>query len=145
MPQFRLAHIPPLFFATTFVSPAYVTLFKLTHIYLKTFGGMIPFWDPVGAMRMYGFPERINQVHEAQVCFTIYASRMTAFGMAIYVFYFQRKFAAMDTILALMPYVATVDAYVALQEGDYGRAVLRFVSGLVIGGWGALGLTRRWS
>ncbi len=59
----------------------------------------------------------------------------------MWIFYLQGKFAAVDTVLSLLLYVGAVDAYVCWLEGMPGKAVFRGVSGLVIGGWGFLGLT----
>ena len=66
---------------------------------------------------------------------------MTAFGMAIWIFYLQRKLKAVDTVLSLMLYVAAVDGWVCWKEGVPGQGVFRFCAGLVVGGWGLLGLT----
>ena len=52
-------------------------------------------------------------------------------------------FKAVDTILSLMLYVAMVDGWVCWQEGVPGRAVFRLCAGVVVGGWGLLGLTSR--
>lgn len=126
MPSFSLLHIPPLFIATAF-----------------TFGGAIPLFSPQRAIREFGLPEHIAVSTEAHPCFTVYGSRMTAFGMAIWIFYFQGSLKAIDTILTLMLYVSMVDAWVCLQEGVRATAVFRLGAGVVVGGWGLLGLTSR--
>ncbi|EXJ67066.1 uncharacterized protein A1O5_09712 [Cladophialophora psammophila CBS 110553] len=108
-----------------------------------TFGGMIPFWNPHGAILEFGLPERIAISEPAHTSFIISGARVSALGMAIWVFYLQGKLAAVDTILALLLYVGGADAYVCWQEGVPMSAIFRAVSGIVIGGWGMLGLTAR--
>ena len=123
---FHLLHVPPLLVATAL-----------------TVGGMMPFWNPDGAIREFGLPERIAVSPPAHACFIISGARISALGMALWVFYLQDKLAAVDTVLALLFYVGAVDGYVCWREGESGKAVFRFLSGVVIGGWGALSLTAR--
>ena len=54
--------------------------------------------------------------------------------------YLQGKLATVDTILALLGYVDAVNGYVCWQEGVPGKATFRAMVGVIIGGWGALGL-----
>jgi hypothetical protein len=128
MPSFRLLHVPPLLAATA-----------------MTIGAIMPFWDPEGAIRLFGLPERIATSQPAQACFTLYGARATCLGMAIWIFYLQGKLKSADTILALQGYVAAVDAYICWQEGVPKKAIFRALVGVIVGGWGALGLTSRGS
>lgn len=104
-------------------------------------GAVLPLWNPERAIRMFGFPERIATSQPAQACFAVYGARATCLGMAIWVFYLQGKLQAVDTILALQSYVMAVDTYVCWKEGVPKKAVFRAVTGILVGGWGLLGLT----
>ncbi|KAJ7044575.1 hypothetical protein C8F04DRAFT_1068786 [Mycena alexandri] len=114
MLPFRARHILPLLVASA----------------LTYRGGMIPFWNPDGAIREFGLPEHIAVSQPAP------ASFITSDG----------KVNAVDPIMALLGYVGAADAYVCWQEGVPNKAIFRGLSGLVIGGWGALSLTEihRW-
>lgn len=61
----------------------------------------------------------------------------------MWLFYLQRNLAAVDTVLSLMLYVGCVDGYGCWKEGVPGRGVFRFCAGVVVGGWGMLGITSR--
>ncbi|KAJ7148811.1 hypothetical protein C8R43DRAFT_1129033 [Mycena crocata] len=126
MPPFWLLHLGPLFVATAL-----------------TLGGTMPFWNPIGAIREFGLPEHIATSQPAHTSFIVSGARTSALGMAIWIFYLQGKLAAVDTILATMLYVGAVDGYVSWQEGVIGNALFRTASGVLIGGWGLLGLTAR--
>jgi hypothetical protein len=108
-------------------------------------GAVMPLWNPQGAIRAFGFPERIATSQPAQACFTVYGARATCLGMAIWIFYLQGKLQAVDTILALQSYATAVDAYVCWREGVPQKALLRALAGVLVGGWGLLGLTSRGS
>ncbi|KAH6879456.1 hypothetical protein B0T10DRAFT_496474 [Thelonectria olida] len=123
-PSFSPWHIPPLFVATTF-----------------TLGGLLPLWKPVRAIREFGLPDRIATCREAQTCFAVYGSRMSMFGIAIYTFYLRGEVSALDTILAILPVAGVVDGYLCWREGVPGVGLFRFVSSLVLGGYGYFGLT----
>jgi hypothetical protein len=124
MQSFRPMHLPPLVIGT-----------------LLSLGGMIPFWDSPRAIREYGLPERFAVSAPAQACFVISGARISALGMAIWIFYLRGQLAAVDTILGLLAYVGVVDGIVCWQEGVAGRGLFRAFCGVVIGGWGMLGLT----
>ena len=128
MPPFRPLHIPPLLMATS-----------------MAIGAVMPLWNPEGAIRLFGLPERIATSQPAQACFTLYGSRATCLGMAIWIFYLQGKLKAADTILALQGYAVAVDAYICWREGVPKKAIARALIGVVVAGWGALGLTSRGS
>ena len=120
-------HIIPLVLATVF-----------------TFGSMMPLFNPTGAIRAFGLPEHIAMSPQAHACFTVYGSRMSALGMAIWIFYLKGNFEAVDTILALIGwYCGAVDGYVCWQQGVPGKAIFRMTAGFLVGGWGMLGLTAR--
>lgn len=59
------------------------------------------------------------------------------------IMYLRGDYVAVDIIMALLVYVGLVDGYVCWREGEMGSAVFRATSGIVIGTWGALGLTSR--
>ena len=124
MSSFRPIHIPPLLVATT-----------------MGIGAILPLRDPKGAIHMFGLPDRIASSQPAQACFILYGARATCLGAAIWIFYLQGKLQAVDTILALQGYVGAVDAYVCWKEGVPKKAVGRALIGLVVAGWGLLGLT----
>jgi hypothetical protein len=100
MPQIRPLHIPPLLLASVF-----------------TIGGMMPFWNAPGAIRSFGLPEHIANSKAAQTCFTVYSSRMTAWGIGMWTFWFRNNLKAIDTMLSLLLYVGAVDGYVCWKEG----------------------------
>ncbi|KAJ6519175.1 hypothetical protein C8R45DRAFT_14168 [Mycena sanguinolenta] len=119
-----LRHIPPLFVATAL-----------------TFGGLWPVFDGPGAIRDFGLPERVAVSSPAQSVMILSSGRGTAIGLALFAFYFQRKYAAFDTVMASLLYVGLVDGYVCWLEGVPGKALFRFSSGVLIAGWGVLGFT----
>jgi hypothetical protein len=108
-----------------------------------TIGAVMPLWTPDAAIRAFGLPDRIATSKPAQACFVLYGARSACLGLAVWVFVLQNQFAAADTILALQGYVAAVDAYVCWREGVPQKAVARIVFGVLVAGWGALGLTSR--
>lgn len=126
MSHFHVLHLLPLALATVFI-----------------FGGALPLWDGASAIREFGLPEHIALSREAQVTFSIYGSRMTAWGMALWTFYIKGNLRAFDTMLGLLLYVSLVDGYVCWQEGEQDRGLFRVGCGVVISAWGFVGLTRR--
>jgi hypothetical protein len=123
---FHPFHIPPLLVASAL-----------------TFGGLIPFWNPAGAILEFGLPERIAISQPAQACFVVSGARVSALGMAMWIFHLKGMLVGVDVILALLGYVGAVDAYVCWKEGVVGSAVFRGAAGVIIGGWGLLGLTAK--
>ncbi|KAK7064829.1 multicopper oxidase type 1, secreted [Favolaschia claudopus] len=119
-----LRHIPPLFVA-----------------FALTFGGLYPFFDAPGAIREFGLPNHVATSSPAQSVMKLSSARGSAIGLALFAFYLRKQYAAFDTVLASLFYVGLVDGYVCWQEGVPGKALFRFCSGLIIGGWGFLGLT----
>ncbi|KAH0489341.1 hypothetical protein TgHK011_009774 [Trichoderma gracile] len=107
-----------------------------------TFGGLWPFWSPKNAMLEFGLPERIAASPAAHPVMVLCSARTTALGMLMFVFYRQEKFAAVDTVMAVMgAYLGLVDGYVCWKEEMPGKAVFRCVSGMMIAAWGLAGLT----
>ncbi|KAH7160666.1 hypothetical protein EDB81DRAFT_782735 [Dactylonectria macrodidyma] len=125
-PSFSPWHIPPLFIATAF-----------------TFGGLLPFWNPSRAIREYGLPDRIATSRDAHTCFAIYGSRTSIFGVALWTFYLRGDFKALDTLMGLLVGAGAFDGYLCWKEGVPGRGLFRFLSSVVVGGWGLLGLSSR--
>lgn len=119
-----LRHGPPLLIATAL-----------------TFGGIMPFFNAENAILAFGLPQRIATSKSAQSVMILTSARTTAIGLALFTFYFQQNYAAMDTVLVTLGYVGLVDGYVCSQAKVPNKAYLRLASGLVIAGWGWLGLT----
>ncbi|CAG8950225.1 hypothetical protein HYFRA_00008463 [Hymenoscyphus fraxineus] len=122
--HFTLRHIPTLFVATA-----------------TTFGGLMPFFNAEAAILEFGLPKRIAISQPAQSVMILSSGRITTLGLAIFVFYFQKKLAAVDTIMLLLGYVGLVDGYVCWCEGVPGKALFRLASGVAISAWGGFGMT----
>ncbi|KAF2830923.1 hypothetical protein CC86DRAFT_367550 [Ophiobolus disseminans] len=121
---FQLTHIPSLFVASAL-----------------TFGGMVPLFAPQAAIREMGFPARLHASKEAQSIMTLGMGRTTVIGIALWTFYLQGKFEAVDTLLFILgAYLGAIDAYVCVKEGVTGKAWFRGLSGAVIAGWGWCGM-----
>lgn len=101
----------------------------------------MPLWDPAGAIRLFGLSERIATTQAAQLTFMIYSSRATIIGMAMWISYLRGQLRTVDTLMALIFYGAAVDAYACWLEGEIGSAWFRGLTGVVVGGWGLLGVT----
>jgi hypothetical protein len=124
-PSFTPSHLPTLFVATAL-----------------TFGGMLPLYAPQAAIREMGFPARIHASKEAQTIMTLGMGRTTTIGLALWTFYLKGKLEEVDTLLVLLgAYVGAVDAWVCYKEGIPGKAWFRWLSGVVIAGWGWCGMT----
>ncbi|KAJ9144139.1 hypothetical protein NKR23_g6198 [Pleurostoma richardsiae] len=124
--SFTPYHIVPLFVASA-----------------TAFGGLIPFWDPAGAIREFGLPERVAAAKPAHACFVISGARISSLGTAIWIFYLRGDLSAVDTIMALLGYVGVVDGYVCWREVVPSKAVFRAFMGIMIGGWGLLEVSSR--
>ncbi|TVY37082.1 hypothetical protein LSUB1_G006443 [Lachnellula subtilissima] len=122
--QFSLRHIPALFVAVCVVP-----------------GGMMALWDPEGAIRLFGLPERIAISQPAHPIQALGSARISALGMAIWGLYLTRQYRAVDVVLASMSWIAVVDGLVCYQEGAYRTAVWRAISTGVLGVWGLCGMT----
>lgn len=92
------------------------------------------------AIHAFGLPDRIASSPEAQSTFTIYSSRMTIMGLALYMFYFRRLYSAMDIIMMLLGWAGAVDGYICWKEDVPGKAMFRLLSGLIIAALGAMGV-----
>lgn len=110
--RFTIRHIPPLFCATA-----------------ATFGGFVPLFNAEYAIRGMGLPQRISVSKPAQAIMIIGMARITAIGLALFTFYFQGKFEAVDTVMTTIGYVGLVDGYVCWKEGVPEKAVFRASSG----------------
>ncbi|KAH9232044.1 hypothetical protein K456DRAFT_54530 [Colletotrichum gloeosporioides 23] len=123
--------------------------FKLAHLFplsvavAHTIGGVVPFFAEDAGIRSFGLPERFAESSIAQACFILDGARLSVLGTVQLIMYLRGDYVAVDIILALLVYVGLVDGYVCWREGEMGSAVFRAMSGVVIGTWGALGLTSR--
>lgn len=119
-----LRHGPPLLIATAL-----------------TFGGLMPFFNAEYAILEFGLPQRVAISKPAQSIMIISSARITAIGLALFTFYAQQNYAAVDTILFILGYVGLVDGYVCWREKVPNRAIFRAMSGLLIAAWGWFGMT----
>ena len=101
----------------------------------------MPFFNAEHAIREFGLPDRIAKSAPAQSVMIVSSARISAIGLALFTFYFQAQFAAVDVLLATLGYVGLVDGYVCWKEGVKGKAVFRTLSGLLISLWGLTGMT----
>jgi hypothetical protein len=91
-----------------------------------------------------GFPARIHGSPAAQTIMTIGMGRTTVTEMALWIFHLQGKLEEVDTLLFILGgYLGAIDAWVCSKEGLAGKAWFRGLSGVVIAGWGWMGMTAR--
>ncbi|KAI1067862.1 hypothetical protein LB507_010514 [Fusarium sp. FIESC RH6] len=119
-------HIPAVFIGTTF-----------------TLGGLLPFKYPHRAMREYGLPEGIVRSEPAHAAFAIYGSRVSAYGLAIWLFYLRREYHVVDTLMSLLVWWGIADLWLCLKVGAPGTGIWRFAGSLILGGWGYFGSTAK--
>ena len=112
---------------------------------LLTFGGTVPYFNPAYAIREFGLPARISDSPASHPIIMYGGARTSALGMLLFVFYSQNQLAAVDTVLTVMIYVGLADGYICWREGVPAKGVVRATAGLIIGTWGMLGLTSRFS
>ncbi|KAI1402481.1 hypothetical protein F4819DRAFT_280192 [Hypoxylon fuscum] len=123
--HFKLRHIPPLFVACA-----------------TSFGGLWPLFDPKAALLEFGFPSFIAESPPVYPVMVTQSIRTSTLGLIMLTFYYQKKLAEVDTVMAIMGvYVGVMDGYV-LRNDMPGKALFRFLSGLAIGAWGLAGLTK---
>ncbi|KAI1162482.1 hypothetical protein F5B18DRAFT_652610 [Nemania serpens] len=123
--HFHPRHIPALLAGTT-----------------MTFGGMWPIFDAPGAMREFGFPDRIAAAPEAAPVMVTGNVRTTIIGLLMLLFYSRGQYDTLDTFLAVTgAYAGLLDSYVVWREGRPGQAVFRLVSSGFLSLWGILGWT----
>ncbi|CAJ0548240.1 Ff.00g049940.m01.CDS01 [Fusarium sp. VM40] len=121
-------HIPAMFIGTAF-----------------TLGGLLPFRAPARAMREYGLPEGIVRSEPAQTAFAIYGSRVSAYGLALWTFYLRREYHVVDTLLSMLFWWGVADLWVCLKAGAPRTGAWRFISSVLLGGWGYFGYTAKGS
>ncbi|RBQ70670.1 hypothetical protein FVER14953_02448 [Fusarium verticillioides] len=119
-------HIPAMFIGTAF-----------------TLGGLLPLRAPDHAMREYGLPEGIARSEPAQLAFGIYGTRVAAYGVALWTFYLRGEYHVVDTLMSLLFLWGVADCWICIKAGVPGTAARRFVSSIMIGGYGYLGLTAK--
>ncbi|KAK8092352.1 uncharacterized protein PG998_014837 [Apiospora kogelbergensis] len=123
--QFELRHTPALFVATA-----------------MTFGGLWTFFDPRGAMLEFGLPERVASAPTAATVMHLTNARTTSLGLCMYALYFRGRFAACDTVLAVLgAYAGLVDSWVVWREGNPRKALFRLVSSGLLSAAGVAGWT----
>lgn len=122
--HFVLRHIPPLLVAT-----------------ITTFGGTMPLFNPEGALKEFGFPERIVASKAARPVMVTQSARTSCLGLGLLLLYANNQLAAMDIVFASMGWIGLIDWYVLWKEGLPGQAAFRAISTGLIAGWGLLGMT----
>jgi hypothetical protein len=122
--DFALRHIPPLLLATT-----------------TTVGGFMPLWDPEGAIRLFGLPQRIAISKTAHPLMILSSARISAIGIAIWMLYLRKNYEAVDVVLTSIGWIGVIDGYVCWNEGVPGKAVMRSTSSLLAMLWGVFGMT----
>ncbi|KAJ8133517.1 hypothetical protein O1611_g107 [Lasiodiplodia mahajangana] len=123
--HFHPRHIPALIAGTT-----------------MAFGGIWPMFDPYGAMRDFGFPDRIAKAPEAAPVMVTGNVRTTVLGALMLLYYSRRQYEILDTFMAFTgAYAGIVDSYVVWREGRPRQAVFRLISSGLIAAWGFLGWT----
>ncbi|KAK3181956.1 hypothetical protein K4F52_006695 [Lecanicillium sp. MT-2017a] len=122
---------------------AYRHIPVLVVAFLNTVGGMWPLITPRPAMLEYGLPESIANQPATHPVMGIGGGRSAAIGMMIFALYAQGDLAAVDVVLAIMGFVlGVVDLVVCYKAGVPGRGWFRLSAGVVIGMWGAFGITK---
>ncbi|KAI1122482.1 hypothetical protein F5Y10DRAFT_74926 [Nemania abortiva] len=98
------------------------------------FEGFAVFYDARRAMFNLGFSPRVACSPAAVPPMMAYGLRTIMTGVLIVIFYFQRKFAAADTVvLTNISYAGWVEGYLIWREGNGGKAMVRIVTGLLLG------------
>lgn len=126
-PPFSWPHLPPLVVATGLL-----------------FGGILPLLGPshaASAIALYGLPARIASSLEAQTVMAIYGAKCVGLGLGTWVLYWQGDLHAVDTLTAVSGLTALLDGWACWREGVLGTAVFRITTGILVGGWGVLGIT----
>lgn len=101
----------------------------------------MPFFNPANAIRTFGLPERIAASQPAQLTFMLYSSRATVIGTAMWISYLRGNLRTVDTLMALLLYGCSVDAYACYLAGEKKKAWFRGLMGGFVGVWGLLGVT----
>jgi len=126
--NFRLRHIPALYSATAMF-----------------LGGLWPLFGkdgPRATMIEYGLPPHIAEAPEAWPVMIGMSGRTTVIGALMYVFYYQRRYDVLDTIMAVMGfYLAMLDPYTLYGLASTPWCVFRGVATFGIGLMGYFGLT----
>ncbi|KAH9905869.1 hypothetical protein F4778DRAFT_682145 [Xylariomycetidae sp. FL2044] len=106
------------------------------------FGGMWPMIDPRGAMREFGFPDRIANAPEAAPVMIVGNVRTSVLGFLMLLFYWRCQYDILDTFLAVTgAYAGVVDCIVVWGEGSPRQAIFRLINSGFLSMWGILGRT----
>jgi hypothetical protein len=125
--DFSLRHIPALIVAST-----------------TTFGGIWPMFNASAAMLEFGFPRTIAETPAAAPVMVNGQARTTILGLLTFIFYFQGKYAEVDTLMVVFGgYAGVVDAFLVWRHGNPGKAVFRIVASWAIAACGVARLTSR--
>ncbi len=125
-PPFHLLHVPGLLVAS-----------------LITYGGTKPILYPAAAVIEFGLPQSIADQPAAYPGFMSYGACVSIIGMSMWIFYLRGNLAAVDTMLSSILYLGAVEAYVFYLHGIPEGVIFRATAGVLIGGWGLLGMTTR--
>lgn len=97
-----LNHLPGLFVAFT-----------------QTFGGPPSFFIPKWCIQAYGLPDNIASSQPAQIMMVVSSARMTAIGLALFVFHFRGDYEAVDVLLlCLGGYVSLLFLFLGWGNGS---------------------------
>lgn len=122
--MFSPRHIPALFIGTAL-----------------TFGGMIPFFNGASAMKAFGLPPRISSSEPAQVVMAVNGARNVALGLAIFSLYAQGMLHGVDVVMGCIGVAGLLDEWICWKAGVLGTGIFRAGCGVLVGGWGWLGLS----
>lgn len=101
----------------------------------------MPFFNAEYAILEFGLPPRIATSKPAQSIMIVSSARITAIGLALFIFFFRGQLEVVDIILVTLGYVGLVDGYVCWLECVPQKAIFRTFSGLCIAAWGWFGMT----
>ncbi|KAK3377253.1 hypothetical protein B0T24DRAFT_620785 [Lasiosphaeria ovina] len=123
--HFSPRHIPALILAST-----------------TTLGGFWPMLNAHSAMLAFGFPPHLAEAPAAHPVMLQGQSRSTILGALIFTLYFRRRYAEIDTLMAIMGFWGgAVDAFVVWRHGRPEKAFFRLVTLWSFAAIGLAGLT----
>ncbi|KAK3368531.1 hypothetical protein B0H63DRAFT_488640 [Podospora didyma] len=123
--HFSPRHIPAIILAST-----------------TTLGGFWPMLNAHSAILAFGFPPRIAETPAAHPVMIAGQSRSTILGVLIFTLYFRRRYAEIDTLMAIMGFWGgLVDTYLVWKHGKPEKALFRLATLWSFAALGYFGLT----